>query len=183
MVWNHVDLASKRLFTKYLPAWSLLVVDALGFLSFLALLIANGIIASKVRWWGASNAVLLTYTSVPWIFCWYVGEGLSSELMLTDQLQCSAVHGAILLQTASKMIRTRSSSSWCPNCRRNWDTTPSDDRDQANCIRTVSEYDPNDDRAASPAERETGEEHKQPPEMRESNDTTDETSRLMYQSA
>jgi hypothetical protein len=70
MVWNHVDLASRRLFRKDLPAWSLVIVDALGCLSFLGLLIANGVVGSNLRYWRCGDAMLLAYTSVPWMFCW-----------------------------------------------------------------------------------------------------------------
>ena len=87
MVWNHVDLAANRLSRKNLPTITVLVVDALAFLSFLALLIANGIVASNLMYWGSyrysrslKHAILLTYASVPWMFCWYVKQSISPEL-------------------------------------------------------------------------------------------------------
>lgn len=60
------------------------MVDALGFLSFLALLITNGIVASNLGYWRPNgHAVLLAYASVPWMFCWSVEPGLDCVLMLT----------------------------------------------------------------------------------------------------
>lgn len=83
MVWHHLDLASIRLFKRELPIAILILVDALGFLSFLALLITNGIVASDFGYWRpTSHAVLLAYASVPWMFCWSVEPGLDSVLML-----------------------------------------------------------------------------------------------------
>lgn len=73
MFWNHVDLVSIRLFKKFLPVGSLVFVESLGFLAFLALLIANGIIVNNLHYmWGSpsGNAMLMTYTSVPWMVCW-----------------------------------------------------------------------------------------------------------------
>lgn len=75
-MWNHVDLAAKRVFKRELPTVSLIIVDAFGFLSFLTLLIANGIIAEGLGMWRNGDAMLLAYTSVPWMFCWYVGFSL-----------------------------------------------------------------------------------------------------------
>lgn len=72
MVWSHVDLAAKRMFKRDLPTVSLIVVDAFGFLGFLILLIANGVITEGLGMWRTGDAMLLTYTSVPWMFCWYV---------------------------------------------------------------------------------------------------------------
>ena len=72
MVWSHVDLAAKRMFKRDLPTVSLIIVDAFGFLSFLILLIANGVITEDLGKWRTGDAMLLTYTSVPWMFCWYV---------------------------------------------------------------------------------------------------------------
>ena len=84
MVWNHLDLASIRLFKRELPIAVLIIVDALGFLSFLALLIANGIVISDFGWWRSiGHAVLLAYASVPWMFCWSVEPSLESASMLT----------------------------------------------------------------------------------------------------
>lgn len=84
MVWNHLDLASNRLFKREVPTAIVMIVDALGFLSFLALLIANGIVASNLGWWRTTgDAVLLAYASVPWMFCWFVERSLESVLMLT----------------------------------------------------------------------------------------------------
>lgn len=76
MVWNHLDLASNRLFKREMPVAILIVVDALGFLSFLALLIANGIIASELGYWRTGDAILLAYASMPWMFSWSVEPSL-----------------------------------------------------------------------------------------------------------
>ena len=45
----------------------MLLIDCLGFLSYLALLIANGIIVNDL-WDGP--VILYTYNSVPWMVCW-----------------------------------------------------------------------------------------------------------------
>lgn len=72
MAWNHLDLASNRLFKRELPITILIIVDTLGFLSFLALLIANGIVASELGYRRTGDAMLLAYASVPWMICWFV---------------------------------------------------------------------------------------------------------------
>lgn len=70
-LWNCVDLASHsdHIFkTKHVLSLNTLVFfDTLGFLSYLALLIANGIIISDL-WNGP--LMLYTYNSVPWMVCW-----------------------------------------------------------------------------------------------------------------
>ena len=70
-VWNFADLASHsdRIFKqKYLVSVNVLVcVDALGFLGFLALLIANGIVVNDMH---RGPRILLVYNSVPWMLCW-----------------------------------------------------------------------------------------------------------------
>lgn len=179
MVWNHIDLASNRLFKKDLPIVSLVTVDALGFLSFLALLITNGIVASELGYWRTGDAILLAYTSVPWMFCWFVGLRLSSLLVLTYYLWCSATHGFILLQSGSRILRSRGCSV-CPNCRRSWETTPAKGPGRANYSQVVSGYESDDVEATLPSGSETSEGHEQAPEMRESADTTDEASCLIY---
>lgn len=42
-------------------------MDTLGFLCYLTLLIANGIIISD---YGSGPVVLFAYNSVPWMVCW-----------------------------------------------------------------------------------------------------------------
>lgn len=72
MIWHHVDLIAKRFFSNGLPLGLLALVDTLGFSVFLALIIVNGvIIGSKGFSWGrGGDAMLMTYTSVPWMVCW-----------------------------------------------------------------------------------------------------------------
>ena len=66
-----VDLAShanRVLKQKFPISVGLLVfVDTLGFLGFLALLIANGIIVDHMY---RGPKILMIYNSVPWMFCW-----------------------------------------------------------------------------------------------------------------
>lgn len=50
LIWHKVDLFFPRFHKQGLPVGLLAFVDALGFCSFLALLIANGIIAQKLSW-------------------------------------------------------------------------------------------------------------------------------------
>lgn len=74
MAWDLVDLVSLHLHHQRLPVGLLAFVDGLGFCSFLALLIVNGIIAEHlgVHSWDRVNkwVILMTYTSVPWMSCW-----------------------------------------------------------------------------------------------------------------
>ena len=69
--WNCTDLASHsdRIFKqKHLVSVNFLVfMDGLGFLSFLALLIANGIVVNDMR---RGPRILMVYNSVPWMVCW-----------------------------------------------------------------------------------------------------------------
>lgn len=51
----------------------IILVDGLGFLGFLTILIANGIVCGDLRGNGGV-IVLMTYNTVPWIICWYVIE-------------------------------------------------------------------------------------------------------------
>lgn len=80
MLWHHVDLFSHRLLGRELPLPSLLFMDSLGFLGFLAILITNGIIASgynNSEWRGVRPLpALMIYNSVPWIVCWCVAPFL-----------------------------------------------------------------------------------------------------------
>lgn len=70
-LWNTVDLASHsdRIFShkQFLTLNALLFMDTLGFLCYLTLLIANGIIISD---YGSGPVVLFAYNSVPWMVCW-----------------------------------------------------------------------------------------------------------------
>ena len=70
-LWNVVDLASHsdRIFHRkqFMTLNALLFMDTLGFLSYLTLLIANGIIISDLY---HGPTVLFAYNSVPWMVCW-----------------------------------------------------------------------------------------------------------------
>ena len=73
VIWHHLDLVSTRFFKKVLSVGALAFVESLGFLAFLALLIANGIIVHDMddMWrYTTGDAMLMTYTSVPWMVCW-----------------------------------------------------------------------------------------------------------------
>ena len=102
--------------------------------------------------------------------------------MSTYHLWRSAIHGFILFQSGSKILQS-SNCQVCPNCRRDWGATPAKSLEHAKYSRAVSEYDPSDVVATLPSGFEAGEEHEQASEKRESIDTTNETSRLMYQDA
>ena len=52
-----------------LPPTVVTCVDGLGFLGFLAIIIANSIVCSDL-WHGGGIVVLLVYNTVPWIVCW-----------------------------------------------------------------------------------------------------------------
>ena len=69
LAWHNLDLTSRRLFRQDVPAIVLICVDSLGFLGFLAILIANGIIAEDLEYHGGL-IVMLAYNSVFWIVCW-----------------------------------------------------------------------------------------------------------------
>lgn len=70
MIWHIIDLVLRPLHKPRFPQL-IAFVDALGFCSFLALIIVNGVVAANRRWWRANGAVILmTYTSVPWMICW-----------------------------------------------------------------------------------------------------------------
>lgn len=69
MIWHHVDLVSPRISKQKLPVGLLAFIDGFGFLGFLALIIANGIIMGRM-WRESQRVVLMTYTSVPWMVCW-----------------------------------------------------------------------------------------------------------------
>lgn len=72
MIWHHVDLVSSHFHKRRVHVGLLAFVDALGFCSFLALLIVNGIIAGEGYgyWNDNGRVILMTYTSVPWMICW-----------------------------------------------------------------------------------------------------------------
>ena len=71
----------------------------------------------------------------------------------------------------------------CPNCRRGWETTVAKWPIRANYSRVVSGYDSDDVETPPPEGSETPVGHEEAPEMRHSIDTTNETSRLMYQNS
>lgn len=70
------DLLTVR-YSWELPSLLIFCVDALGFLNFLALLIANGVVVQNYEGnhWDdlpSATATAMTYNSMPWIMCWYV---------------------------------------------------------------------------------------------------------------
>lgn len=70
-LWNIADLGlhSNRIFQnkQFLSLNALVLVDTVGFLSYLALLIANGIIVDHLY---NGPQQLYVYNSVPWMVCW-----------------------------------------------------------------------------------------------------------------
>lgn len=77
LIWHHLDLASHRLLGREIPAQLLLFMETLGFLGFLAVLIANGIVSADYegipRWDGIKALPpLMIYNSVPWLVCRFV---------------------------------------------------------------------------------------------------------------
>lgn len=71
----------------------------------------------------------------------------------------------------------------CPNCRRGWEITATKGPARVNYSQVVSGYDSDDVEATPPEGSDTSEGHERVPEMRESIDTTNETSRLMFQNS
>lgn len=102
--------------------------------------------------------------------------------MLTYHRWSSAIHGFILLQNGAKIVRSRRCSV-CPNCRRSWETTAPKGPTRANYSQVVSGYDSDDVEGTPAPGSETSERHEQAPEMRESIDTTNETTCLVYQNS
>ena len=49
----------------------IILVDGLGFLGFLTILIANGIVCGDL-WRHGGLVVLMAYNTVPWMICWYI---------------------------------------------------------------------------------------------------------------
>lgn len=74
MVWHHLDLASPRILSKPIAWTAILFMDTLGFLGFLAVLIANGLISTDYSGfdYGGVPAIppLMIYNSMPWLVCW-----------------------------------------------------------------------------------------------------------------
>lgn len=68
LVWHLFDLVSSRVYKHGMPIRLLAWVDLLGFVSFLVFLIVNGIVATNE--YRTNIAILMTYTSVPWMACW-----------------------------------------------------------------------------------------------------------------
>ncbi|MCJ1464887.1 hypothetical protein MMC07_003502 [Pseudocyphellaria aurata] len=103
MIWHHVDLVAPYFYKRSLGAYAF--VDVLGFCSFLALLIANGIITAHMYNWRVNTngrVILMTYTSVPWI-------------------SCCAMHGFIALHDIfQSWTACKNGLSVCPDCSRSW---------------------------------------------------------------
>lgn len=70
------------IFMRHLPALIICIVDTLGFLGFLALLIANGIVVNNLR---RVNQIYI-YNSIPWVICWYVSPPLIFFVKISSTL-------------------------------------------------------------------------------------------------
>lgn len=107
LIWHHIDFASKRLFRQEPSVPMIILVDGLGFLGFLTILIANGIVCSDL--WGYGGViVLMAYNSVPWMIC------------------CS-IHGTVVIQeilrSSGMLLNSFGSTHRCSNCghqKTNW---------------------------------------------------------------
>ena len=69
LAWHSLDLTSRQVFRQEIAPIVLTCVDAFGFLGFLTILIANGIVCSHLRYFGGL-VVFMAYDSVPWMVCW-----------------------------------------------------------------------------------------------------------------
>ena len=82
--WNCVDLAthSDRIFRRKhrISATFLVLLDGLGFFSFLTLLVANGVVVDHMR---RGPRILMVYNSVRWMGCWYVLSLVHENLWVT----------------------------------------------------------------------------------------------------
>ena len=100
--WNCIDLAthSDRIFRRkhLISATFLVFMDGLGFMSFLTLLIVNGVVVDHMR---RGPRILMVYNSVPWMVCWYVLSLIHSNLWFTigsnDGGSLAALFMALLL--------------------------------------------------------------------------------------
>ena len=69
-MWSFTDIFSNRLLNGRIHPGFYLLVDGMGFLSFLALLVTNGIILGDLNTFvHNSRMILLTYNTLPWIVC------------------------------------------------------------------------------------------------------------------
>lgn len=74
IIWAFADIYSDRLWKGRINPMFYVLVDGIGFLSFLALLITNGIVLGDLNtriYNGRHNGriILLAYNTLPWIVC------------------------------------------------------------------------------------------------------------------
>ena len=70
IIWSIADIYSNRLWKGQIHSFFYLLVDGIGFLSFLALLVTNGIVLSDLNSYVHNRSmILLTYNTLPWIVC------------------------------------------------------------------------------------------------------------------
>ena len=101
LIWSILDLVSGRVLRHGIPLQALAWVDLLGFISFLIFLIVNGVVCGS-REWKASVAMLLAYTSVPWMFCCIIHGLVVAQFVLPYPFGNLHLHPT------------------CPDCHRDW---------------------------------------------------------------
>ena len=70
ILWAFADMYSHRLWDGRVHPGFYVLVDGIGFLSFLALLVTNGIILGDLNTYvHNSRMILLTYNTLPWVVC------------------------------------------------------------------------------------------------------------------
>ena len=102
-----------------------MIVDGLGFLGFLALIIANGVVISDMF---TNDAVLLAYTSMPWIINWYGSWFPSPYSRFNKRVTCtSIIHATIVFEIAWQYVNhlamKKQRYSICPNCNHDLSST------------------------------------------------------------
>lgn len=180
MVYNLVDLFLRSLSEKDLSQGWIVFVDTLGFLSFLALLIANGIVASHGPRYHEGHTFLLAYSSVPWLISWYVNQLATSCRFYSANVLifASSIHGLILLKEIPQMLITDHARHICTNCGCDTNTTSKKPINRSHYSQVVRDYDPKED-VENNAPSKIGNE---PSPTRESLESTNENSRLFTSS-
>ena len=70
ILWSFADVYSDRLWKERVHAGLYVLVDGIGFLSFVTLLVMNGIILGDLNVYvGNRRITLLTYNTLPWAVC------------------------------------------------------------------------------------------------------------------
>lgn len=109
ILWALADIYSNRLWNGRIRPRFYVLVDGIGFLSFFALLVTNGIILGDLNNFRRRNSrvILLTYNTLPWIVC-------------------AIMHFIIVLRTTLRSLNVNKFPSLlrphavCPNCSRTW---------------------------------------------------------------